>query len=183
MALKQPLMILCAAIAVLSITGFVHEFWQWNQTRLYNNGVIKADFVAASEQYKGPKGLFAKAYVEQQTGNFQQARVFYAPLEKLEDAPVLRKDAMFNIANTYMQQAALLDLEKDADQAMPLVELAKTGYRNLLVIDSAHWGAKYNLERALQIVPDIGKVRSEKSAGLQRTVRTVITADSAGNLP
>lgn len=183
MALKQPLMILCAAITLLSITGFVYEFWQWNQTRLYNNAVTQADFVAASEQYKGPKGLFAKAYAAQQAGNFQEARVLYAPLEKLEAAPALRNDVMFNIANTYMQQAALLDLEKDADQAMPLVELAKTGYRNLLVIDSTHWGAKYNLERALQILPDIGKVRSEKSSGLQRAVRTVITADSAGNLP
>lgn len=183
MALKQPLMIFCVVLGLLAVTGFLYESWERSQVQKYNNAIEQVDFAAASEVYNGPKGVFAKAYNAQQAGDYQQARLLYAPLEKIKDQPDLYKGVMFNIANTYMQQAALLDLEKDADQAFPLVELAKAGYRNLLALDPSHWGAKYNLERALQILPDMWSVRSQSSAGLIRAVQTVLTAESEDNLP
>lgn len=182
MALKQPLMILCVVIALLSGTALIYELEQWHNTRNYNSAIQEGEFVKAGDQFKNPQGLFAKAYGEQQQGHFQEARILYAKLEKVNNES-LRSNAMFNMANTYMQQAAAEDQEKDADRAMPLVELAKTTYRKILNNDSHHWGAKYNLERALQILPDASEFISYKVEGMRRAVRTVLTSDTEDNLP
>lgn len=41
-----------------------------------------------------------------------------------------------------------------ADQALPLLELAKEQYRELLRRDPGFWDARYNLERAQRLLPD-----------------------------
>ena len=87
------------------------------------------------------------------------------------------------MGNTYLQQASSIDLEADADLALPLIELAKISYRAVLRIDSGHWDAKYNLERALQLLPDTGKQRLMNVGGRRRTVRTVVTPDPEEDLP
>lgn len=173
-------MILCIVIALLSGTALIYELEQWNQTQNYNSAIKENNFLEAGENYKGTNGLFSMAYAQQQQGLYQEARVIYAKLEKDE---TLRQSAMFNMANTYLQQALAEDLEKNADRAMPLVELAKTNYRKLLTINSHHWGAKYNLERALQTLPDASEFVSEKVEGARRAARTVLSSDSEDNLP
>ncbi len=176
-------MIFCIVIALLSGTALIYEFEQWNQIQNYNSAIQENNFLEAGENYKGSNGLFAKAYGQQQQGFYQEARITYAKLENIENDKTLRLNAMFNMANTYLQQALAEDLKKDADRAMPLVELAKTNYRKLLMIDSQHWGAKYNLERALQILPDASEFVSEKVEGARRAARTVLSSDTEDNLP
>ena len=95
----------------------------------------------------------------------------------------LRLAVLFNMGNTYLQQASSIDLEADADLALPLIELAKLSYREALSIDSQHWDAKYNLERALQLLPDSKEQPLIDVVGRRRTVRTVITPDPEDNLP
>ena len=87
------------------------------------------------------------------------------------------------MGNTYLQQASLIDLDSDADLALPLIELAKISYREVLSINSQHWDAKYNLERALQLLPDTKEQPLINVPGRRRTVRTVITPDPEDNLP
>lgn len=182
MAIRQRLIIMSGLIALVCLIGLLYEGWQWNQTRLYNAAIVEGNFAEAGDQNDQPRALFAKAYAQQQQGNFQEARVIYGMIENVGDQQ-LRLNVLFNMANTYLQQAATLDLKTEADRAMPLVELAKTSYRKLLSIDSHHWDAKYNLERALQLLPDAGKFISNKSEGLRGAIRTVITSDTEGNLP
>ncbi len=183
MALKKPLTILFAIMALLSGTALLLEFLEWKQARLYNIAVIERNFLEASKQDSGARGLFANAYAEQEQGHFQEARVIYGMLESIENDDELRLDVLFNLANTYMQQASAFDLENDADQVMPLIELAKASYRELLAVDSQHWDAKFNLERALQILPDVGNLYTRKSKGPRSPVPTVITANTQDNLP
>ncbi|MDO9314605.1 MAG: MxaK protein, partial [Burkholderiaceae bacterium] len=38
--------------------------------------------------------------------------------------------------------------------ALPLIELAKETYRELLRADPDNWAARYNLERAQRLLPD-----------------------------
>ncbi len=183
MALKQALLLLCGVTAVFSGIALGYEFIQWNQIRAYNAAVQNSDFIQASSNNDGPRGQFALAYNEQQQGRYQEARVIYGVLEKLERNDALLADVIFNMGNTYLRQASTLDPVKDADRLLPLVELAKESYRKLLALDSQHWDAKYNLERALQRLPDVEKVTSQKSEGAIRTVRTTATASSEDNLP
>jgi mxaK protein len=159
----------------------VYEFWQWDQTRNYNAAIDQARFDDA-QSYRGDNGLFAKAYAEQQRGQYQDARIIYSALENTGDE-TLRLAVLFNMGNTYLQQASSIDLEADADLALPLIELAKLSYREALSIDSQHWDAKYNLERALQLLPDSKEQPLIDVVGRRRTVRTVITPDPEDNLP
>ncbi len=181
MALKQQLIILCSLIVLICGTVLLFDLWQWNQTRRYNAVVDQAQFEEA-ESYKGNYGLFAKAYAEQQAGHFQEALILYSKLEKTNDKN-LHLAVLFNIGNTYLQQASTFDLDKGSDQAFPLIELAKVSYRELLSIDSQHWDAKFNLERALQLLPDPEKKTIMDIDGIRGAVRTIISADTEDNLP
>ncbi len=181
MALKQRLIIMCSLIGLFCSAVLIYDLWQWNQTRRYNTAIEQAQFAEAGS-YKGDYGLFAKAYAEQQAENFQDALILYSRLEKTNDK-TLRLAVLFNVGNTYLQQASTFDLEKDSDQAFPLIELAKVSYRELLRIDSQHWDTKYNLERALQLLPDLREKTLIKVDGVRGAVRTIISADTEDNLP
>ncbi|MSR13918.1 MAG: hypothetical protein EXR86_05000 [Gammaproteobacteria bacterium] len=181
MALRYRLTIILLGIALVGGVGLAHEGWRWTQVRHYNHAIEQGNFADAGP-YGGDYGLFAEAYAKQQEGRFQQARILYS---KVEDTPAksLGTAALFNLGNTYLQQASLIDLKKDPDLALPLLELAKVSYRDLLRIDPRHWGAKYNLERVLQLSPDVGDQPLLEIEGRRSTVRTVISADPEGALP
>lgn len=181
MALRLRLILICSLTALLCGSILVVEFWRWNQIGNYNAAIDQQHFDEA-ESYRGDYGLFAKAYAEQQRGQYQDARIIYSTLENSDDV-ALRLAVLFNMGNTYLQQVSAIDLEADADLALPLIELAKLSYREVLSIDSQHWDAKYNLERALQLLPDTKERPPVDVVGRRRTVRTVITPDPEDNLP
>ena len=72
----------------------------------------------------------------------------------LQDATPLGQAAKFNTANALMRQAIALRATEQPGQAIPLVELAKETYRDVLRAEPRHWGARYNLERAQRLLPD-----------------------------
>lgn len=72
----------------------------------------------------------------------------------LQDDTALGQAARFNTANALMRQAVAVRSTEQPGQAIPLVELAKESYRELLRTDPANWGARYNLERAQRLLPD-----------------------------
>lgn len=72
----------------------------------------------------------------------------------LQDDTALGQAARFNTANALMRQAIAVRATEQPGQAIPLVELAKENYRELLRADPANWGARYNLERAQRLLPD-----------------------------
>lgn len=75
----------------------------------------------------------------------------------VQSDPRLGAAARFNSANLLLRQASVLLGSGDAAraaQALPLVELAKEQYRELLRRDPGFWDARYNLERAQRLQPD-----------------------------
>jgi mxaK protein len=181
MALKRQLNIACSIMAIAAGALLVNELWQLQQTRLYNAAIARAQF-AAAHAYRGEYGLFAEAFAAQSAGRYQDARIVYAKLEHAANRD-LRAAVLYNMGNTYLQQAATIDRKADADRAAPLIELAKVAYRQLLAIDSDHWDAKFNLERALQLLPDAREQKLMELDGLRGTVRTVISAETEDQLP
>ena len=62
--------------------------------------------------------------------------------------------AKYNSANLLMRQAIAVRQTNQPGQAIPLIELAKETYRDVLRKQPARWDARYNLERAQRILPD-----------------------------
>lgn len=72
----------------------------------------------------------------------------------LQDDTPLGQAARFNTANALMRQAIAVRASQQPGQALPLIELAKETYRELLRADPDNWAARYNLERAQRLLPD-----------------------------
>ena len=66
----------------------------------------------------------------------------------------LRQAALYNLGNLHMREA-LARGEASAAEALPLIELAKQRYRDALRAQPGDWHARYNLERALWLAPEI----------------------------
>ena len=72
----------------------------------------------------------------------------------LQGDSALGQAARFNSANLLLRQAQKLQANEQRGPAVPLVELAKETYREVLRNDPQHWPARYNLERAQRLLPD-----------------------------
>jgi mxaK protein len=65
----------------------------------------------------------------------------------------LRRMALYDLGNLHLHQAIQAGVG-DSTQSLPLTELAKQSYRDLLRQDPYDWDARYNLERALRLAPE-----------------------------
>ena len=75
-----------------------------------------------------------------------------------DGAPRASSVALYAMANARLR-VAFAQLEKGRiDPAIPLVRLAKEGYRRALGLDPAFWDAKYNLDIAMRLVRDFPQI-------------------------
>ena len=157
--------------------------YQHYQTRRYNVAAAEQDWVTAAN-HGGAYGEFAAAYVLQQQGDWQQALQAYSQIAVAEDSE-LAMAIRFNSANAYLQGALAVDggLENTGDLTVPLVELAKTSYRDLLQLQPQHWDAKYNLERALQLFPDVAEQPVSDWQAPERGPQALISIEARQQLP
>ena len=98
---------------------------------------------------------------------------FLATRERLDEAQPLMNQllgqadrriasaALYDMANARLRKA-LEHLESGGiDPAVPLVRLAKDGYRRALTLDPGFWDAKYNLDVAMRLVRDFPQIDTE----------------------
>lgn len=181
MGVKRYLPVLCVLTALLAAAGLWRELGQGRAIAAYNLAVLQ-DRPAEAASLPGDAGRFAAAYAAQIDGRHQEARLIYSRLERSRHAR-LRVAALYNTGNTYLEQASAIDMKSDADRAVPLIELAKRSYRDALALDPAHWDARYNLERALQLLPDAYDKKVIEVDGRQSPVRTVVGGDADSPWP
>ena len=151
MANKRKLSLLLAALALLCSLWLAHASWRYYQAQAFNTALTRLDWDTLRHN-GSPYGQFAAAYELQQQGEIQAALAAYSRIDT--DSVALQGAVKFNMANAYLQRALADDIRNDQDLTLPLIELAKEGYRGLLQQAPNHWEAKYNLERALQLLPD-----------------------------
>ena len=171
----------CALVALVSAALLIAEIVRWSATSDYNDAIANEHFADVADR-DDDVGLFAAAYAAQRAGSFQEAREIYARLEHSDDEQ-LRAMAFYNTGNSYLQQVETINRETDEDLALPLIELAKGSYRDALRIDHEHWDARYNLERALQWLPDTRDREPVPLEGRPGTIRTILSGDTQENLP
>jgi mxaK protein len=82
----------------------------------------------------------------------------------------VRRAALFDLANMNLREAAGDDARGPL-RSRPLIELAKTRYRDLLRDDATDLGARYNLERSLRLAPETAdEAEADKDIEQQRSV-------------
>ena len=71
----------------------------------------------------------------------------------------------------------------DHDLAMPLIELAKQNYTEVLRANSGHWDAKFNLELALVLAPELDPVDPMAQRNPERSPRAISKMRAREPLP
>jgi len=91
--------------------------------------------------------------------------------------------ALYDLGNLYLKRAYGHATE-DAGVFIPLVELSKQRYRDLLRLHPDRWDARYNLERALRLAPEDNAAFTWSERDDQGRRRVLIAPDQiAPNLP
>jgi mxaK protein len=121
-----------------------------------------------------PEARFAQALALGAAGQYEPALRAHKALVQAERG-ALREAALYNLGNLHLREA-LKAGPTAADVAMPLVELAKQSYRDALRADPADWDARYNLERALQLAPEVDEEAEDDSEPEPDKELTITTA-------
>lgn len=90
------------------------------------------------------------------------------------DRADLRQAARYNLGNLHMREALAHGDDGLAD-ALPLIELAKQRYRDALRERPDDWDARYNLERALWLAPEVESVAQVEDDTAQAPRERVVT--------
>ncbi|MDP3610063.1 MAG: hypothetical protein Q8R74_13400 [Methylophilus sp.] len=142
------------AVLMLALLGMTVTATRVYQHHQYNQML---NTPAQSAQKTAPY-LMMNAWKLSQTLAYEQKALDLYSQVLISTQPDLKKRAYYNSANIRLKQALrLLDTQGYGawDQVTPLLALAKDGYRNALSLDP-HWlEAKYNMELALRLAPDI----------------------------
>ena len=132
--------------------------------QLQRAGRVNAAIAAASVSGLDstlPEAHFARARALSREGKYETALNTYKTLVK-SDRSDLRRAALYNLGNLHMRQA-LASGPNAAAESLPLIDLAKQSYRDLLREDPGDWDARYNLERALWLAPEVSEEDTDQN--------------------
>lgn len=141
------------AFGAVALAFGIAAAWQAYELRRVN-GVNEAISTAADPATLGstlPEARFARAAMLAKGGRFDEAAQAYKLLIQ-EGRVDLRRAAFYNLGNLHMREAMQFT---GSSRALPLLELAKQNYRDLLREDPDDWDARYNLERSLLLSPEL----------------------------
>lgn len=173
--------IVTVAVVAMLMAMLGLDAYRLAQARRFNAALAGNDYVLAGG-YPSDHGTFARAFRLHRNGELGKAAELYARLERVTD-PGLRIGAKFNLANLYFEQSMELTRSRGPELGVPLVELAKAGYRGVLREDSRHWDAKHNLAKALAILPDLDDASSDDDIMPERSPRAPQAARAYDRLP
>lgn len=173
MALATRRRIRAAFIALaLLASAALWDAYRWTQ-RAHWNDFIRSGEVHEFARTPPPEVRFAQAAALVAAGDEQAALSHY---RELQADSTLGQAARYNSANLLFRQAMRMEDSATPGQAIPLVELAKESYREVLRVEPTNWDAKYNLERAQRLLPDPEDgeaVLAETPHGAERAATTM----------
>ena len=171
--------LLLSLIAVL--VGFAIDLYGLLDQRRVNAMLARGELALAAERDTA-RGRLARAYRLHSAGRLQEALTVYGTIAP-DAEPELRSIQRFNLANLYLERAVELEADDEIQLATSLVELAKQSYREILARDPRHWDARYNLSRALEMLPDVAAVDFEDEFNPERSPQAPQATRSYEGLP
>lgn len=161
-------------VALACIVAAAVEGYQLDRIYTFNRAIRDGSAITLNGDLPY-EVLFAKAYFLDRRGNHQEALSLYQRVMNEGDAR-LATAAKYNSANLNLREALAKRGGNAEGQALPLIELAKQSYREVLRADSDNWDARYNLERALRLTPekeDTDTVGLQPALGMERAITTM----------
>ena len=159
--------------------------------RLRQTERLNADITASAQAPVGPDNpmlplqdaapevRLAHAGALARAGAHDAAFKAYGGVIRSGELDALGRQALFNLGNMYLRQA----LAAGSNEALPLVELAKQRYRDLLRATPDDWDARYNLERALRLAPEEQEAVAEDDNVPVERRRVMLRGMDPGDLP
>ena len=152
--MKPALRSLLGVTLVGLILGAGYDGYHLVRGMMQNDAIAHSQSIAADE--RRPYAVFANASRTAASGDYLRALNLYRQV--IQDAPAaLKTAARYNSANLHLREAIRIRTAGDPAtvvQTLPLLELAKLGYRDVLREEPQHWDARFNLERALLLAPE-----------------------------
>ncbi len=153
-------MALWIALAV-SLAGFVYSAGTLYSIHHDNNLIrqlISGKDVAVNKVISGePELRLARAFYFKQKHRYDEALSTLSLVMDKGDRKFQAK-VRYNLGNLYLEQAIQQAKAMNINEAMPLAGLAKQAYRQALALDSSNWDAKYILEVAMRLLPEMDRV-------------------------
>ncbi|BCX82488.1 mxaK protein [Methylomarinovum caldicuralii] len=153
--------LLLAGIGLAVVSG-----WQWRQQTTEAGRIrqLAEGQGHAPDADASPLLRLAWANHLVQRGRYEEALTIYSDL--LESASAgLMPWIHYNLGNLYLRRARE-QVEKTAfDEAIPLVALARGAYRRALRRKPDLWAARYNLEAAIRLLPEIERIEAKTKEG------------------
>jgi mxaK protein len=142
-----------ASLVVLAVAAGI-DGWRWFDAARVNRAIADGS-IADAALPRAPRGQFAQAFFLAARGDDDRALSLYQRLQ--EDGGPLGRAARYNAGNIHLREALLLARTRGEAGLGALItptELAKQSYRDVLRADPSDWDARFNLERALRLLPD-----------------------------
>ena len=143
------------------------------QAERVDQAIARATAPAAADR-DVPEARFAQALALGASGHYEAALHAHKALVQAEHGS-LREAALYNVGNLHLREA-LKAGAATPDATLPLVELAKQSYRDALRDEPSDWDARYNLERALQLAPEVDEGTADDSEPEPDKELTITTA-------
>ncbi len=164
-------LIALAVLAWLGASGF--ELARLLRALHYNQVIDTpaAPLQAAGAVEEAASTLFVRAHAAARAEQRQEAMALYQAAAR---DPAYTVAAQYNLGNLQLREALALQLRNELQHNPQSVELAKRHYRDALRSDPTHWPSKYNLERALQLAPEVADdVPSQPGRAADRVVTSL----------
>ena len=167
------------AVALVCASLAAHQTVRLMRSERINSAIASAQTTALEASI--PEAQFARALALARSRKSDAALNIYKSLAREQRADI-RRAALYNTGNLYMRDAARRSAD-EGFESLPLVELAKQAYRDVLREQPDYWDARYNLERACRLAPEVESEGDEADAPMkeQRAMSTV--QGEAVNLP
>jgi mxaK protein len=149
-----------AVVACASLAAY--EGLRLSKAQQVNEAIVAAERSLSEGQFRQdafPEARFARAVALAKRGDYEVALKEYKALSRGKRAD-LATDALYNAGNLQLREA-LKEGRNAAVRMLPLIELAKQSYRGALRRDPQRWDARYNLERALWLAPELDETLVE----------------------
>ncbi|MCD2452723.1 tetratricopeptide repeat protein [Methylicorpusculum oleiharenae] len=161
---------------IFSVSTLVFIIQAWTLLQIHNenawiNRLLSGHDIAIEKVVKAsPEVRLARAVYLREKGRYDEA---LATLNLILDqgSPSLQAKTRYNLGNLYLTQTVERAEKMAINDALPLAALAKQAYRQALALDSQFWDAKYNLEVAMRIAPEMDRITVEADDKENRKTR------------
>jgi len=167
------------AVAVVCATLAAYHTVRLVRSERINSAIASAQSTGLDADI--PEAQFARALALVRAGKSDAALNIYKSLARGSRTDI-RHAALYNTGNLYMRNAGGNDAGAGFE-SLPLVELAKQAYRDVLREQPGDWDARYNLERACWLAPEMEYGGDEADAPTKEQRATSAVQGEAINLP